>query len=174
MPFGEYPPSWINLPFLDFFLAQVGDFTPGVRTQPLSLNGIALGVLICYETIFPELSQRRAEQGATVLVNISNDAWFGLTSAPEQHLQLTAMRAVEQGRYLLRGTNTGISSLVDPWGRILFRSRLFSAEAIPVVAYARDGHTPFFFVANYMPWLLTALLALACSSQFLRRRGQPA
>ena len=174
VPFGEYPPSWINLPFLDFFLAQVGDFTPGVRTQPLSLNGIALGVLICYETIFPELSQRRAEQGATVLVNISNDAWFGLTSAPEQHLQLTAMRAVEQGRYLLRGTNTGISSLVDPWGRILFRSRLFSAEAIPVVAYARDGHTPFFFVANYMPWLLTALLALACSSQFLRRRGQPA
>lgn len=171
VPFGEYPPSWINLPFLDFFLAQVGDFTPGVRTRPLSLEGIALGVLICYETIFPELSQKRVTEGANVLVNISNDAWFGRTSAPEQHLQLTAMRAVEQGRYLLRATNTGISSVVDPWGRILFRSELFSAAAVPTLAYALDGHTPFFFVADYMPWLLTAFLALACFSQFLRRRG---
>lgn len=170
VPFGEYPPSWINLPFLDFFLAQVGDFTPGVRTRPLSVDGIALGVLICYETIFPELSQKRVEQGANVLINISNDAWFGLTSAPEQHLQLTAMRAVEQGRYLLRATNTGISSVVDPWGRILFRSELFRAAAIPALAYALDRHTPFFFVADYMPWLLTAFLALACFSPFLRRR----
>lgn len=170
VPFGEYPPSWINLPFLDFFLAQVGDFTPGVRTQPLSLDGVALGVLICYETIFPELTWKRVQQGADVLVNISNDAWFGHTSAPEQHLQLTALRAVEQGRYLLRATNTGISSLIDPWGRILFRSPLFVAKAIPTAAYTLSGHTPFFFVAEYMPWLLTALLALAASSQYFYRR----
>ena len=170
VPFGEYPPSWINLPFLDFFLAQVGDFTPGVRTEPLRVNGIALGVLICYETIFPELSQKRVQQGAEILVNISNDAWFGRTSAPEQHLQLTAMRAVEQGRYLLRATNTGISSVVDPWGRILFRSQLFVAEAIPAKAYALNGHTPFFFAADYLPWLLAALLALAASSQYFQRR----
>ena len=110
------------------------------------------------------------QQGAAVLVNISNDAWFGRTSAPEQHLQLTAMRAVEQGRYLLRATNTGISSLVDPWGRILFRSPLFVAEAIPTMAYALNGHPPFFFVADYMPWLLAGLLALAALSQYFQRR----
>ena len=170
VPFGEYPPAWINLPFLDFFLSQAGDFTPGLRTEPLRVNGIALGVLICYETIFPELSRKRVQQGAEVLVNISNDAWFGRTSAPEQHLQLTAMRAVEQGRYLLRATNTGISSLVDPWGRILFRSPLFVAEAIPTMAYALNGHPPFFFVADYMPWLLAGLLALAALSQYFQRR----
>ena len=170
VPFGEYPPSWINLPFLDFFLAQAGDFTPGMRTDPLRVNDIALGVLICYETIFPELSQKRVQQGAAVLVNISNDAWFGRTAAPEQHLQLTAMRAVEQGRYLLRATNTGISSVIDPWGRILFRSQLFVAEAIPAMAYALNGHTPFFFAADYMPWLLAALLALAAFSQYFQRR----
>lgn len=170
VPFGEYPPSWINLPFLDFFLAQAGDFTPGVRTQPLNANGIALGVLICYETIFPELSRKRVREGAEVLVNISNDAWFGRTAAPEQHLQLTAMRAVEQGRYLLRATNTGISSVVDPQGRILFRSSLFVAEAIPTKAYALTEHTPFFFAADYVPWLLIGLLALAASSQYFQRR----
>lgn len=175
VPFGEYPPSWIKLPFLDFFLGQVGDFTPGRRTQPVRVAGFDFGVLICYETIFPELSQKRVEQGADALINISNDAWFGRTAAPEQHLQLTALRAVEQGRYLVRATNTGISSLVDPNGRILFRSELFKAEAIPVVINMEEGYTPFFYVAGYLPWLFMAALALAASARFFYRSepGKP-
>ncbi len=170
VPFGEYPPSWIRLPFLDFFLSEAGDFTPGVRTTPLRVHGANLGVLICYETIFPELSRKRVEQGADALVNISNDAWFGNTAAPEQHLQLTAMRAVEEGRYLVRATNTGISSLIDPNGRILFRSELFKAEAIPVVINMEDGYTLFFYIADYLPWLFMGILALAASSRLFDRR----
>ncbi len=170
VPFGEYPPSWIRLPFLDFFLGEVGDFTPGVRTAPLRVNNADLGVLICYETIFPELSRKRVAQGAAALVNISNDAWFGNTAAPEQHLQLTAMRAVEEGRYLVRATNTGISSLVDPNGRILFRSELFKAESIPVVIKMEDGYTLFFYIADYLPWLFMGILALAASSRLFGRR----
>ena len=171
VPFGEYPPAWINLPFLDFFLGQVGDFTPGVRINPLRLERLTLGVLICYETIFPELAQKRVAYGADVLVNISNDAWFGRTAAPEQHLQLTALRAVEQGRYLVRATNTGISSLVAPDGRILFRSGLFTAEALSSTAYTLKGHTLFFYLADYLPWLFMAALGLAVSSQFFYRRA---
>ncbi len=158
VPFGEYPPAWINLPFLDFFLAQAGDFTPGVQVDPLRIpEGIALGVLICYETIFPELAQKRVEQGADILVNISNDAWFGRTAAPEQHLQLTAMRAVEQGRYIVRATNTGISSVIDAQGRILLRTPLFEAGAYPVAGRMAAGPSPFFYLAAYLPWLFALL-----------------
>lgn len=153
VPFGEYLPPGLDLPFLAKLLQGVGDFTPGKEIKPLTLGNLALGMLICYESIFPELAWQRVADGANVLVNISNDAWFGLTAAPEQHLQLSAMRAVEQGRFLLRGTNTGISAVIDPHGRIINRSPLFSSEVIAIDAVPLDARTPFHHAMPWLPWV---------------------
>jgi apolipoprotein N-acyltransferase len=129
VPFGEYVPLGEWLP-LGKLVESVGDFSSGRNQRAPSIGDIALGVLVCYEGIFPELAQKRVEEGATLLVNISNDAWFGDSSAPWQHLQLSLLRAVEQGRWLARATNTGISLLADPQGRITARSGLFTEDAV--------------------------------------------
>ena len=161
VPFGEYAPPGLDMPFLETLMQGVGDFTPGASVAPLRLGNLALGILICYETIFPELAQQRVADGANVLVNISNDAWFGTTSAPEQHLQLSVLRAVEQGRYVLRGTNTGISAIIDPHGRIAERGGLFRAEVISGMATARAETTVFHRVQHLVWPVALALAALA-------------
>ncbi len=130
VPFGEYVPLNEYLPFLKKLVAGIGDFKSGHNATPLQCGNLALGMLICYEAIFPELAQQRVEQGANVLVNISNDAWYGRSSAALQHLHLSALRAVEQRRYLARGTNTGISAIVDPQGKLLVTSDLFRAQSV--------------------------------------------
>ncbi|MDR2504219.1 MAG: apolipoprotein N-acyltransferase [Deltaproteobacteria bacterium] len=126
VPFGEYIPKGFYVPFASEFLQGYG-FTPGQTKEPLRLRDISLGVLICYEGIFPELAQARVAAGANLLVNVSNDAWFADSPAPWQHLQLSAMRAIEQGRYMLRCTNTGVSALIDPLGRIQDAGPLFQS-----------------------------------------------
>lgn len=157
VPFGEYLPKWLNIPLLEPLLQGAGNMTSGTTTQPILWQNLALGMLICYESIFPELARQRVEDGANVFINISNDAWFGRTSAPEQHLQLSAMRAVEQHRFLLRGTNTGISAVVDPNGRIITQSTLFRAEAVPFTAYSSIEKTPFYYLMPWLPWIAIAL-----------------
>jgi apolipoprotein N-acyltransferase len=167
VPFGEYVPSWLDGEYTRPLLQGIGNFVPGARTAPLSMrrvsslkgvnDSLALGILICYETIFPELSRQRVADGAQVLVNVSNDAWFGLTAAPEQHLQLSLLRAVEQGRYLVRGANTGISAVIDPLGRVVARGSLFVAGAVSGLVQPRNARTLFFSV---FPWLAPAGLAL--------------
>ncbi|MDY7000186.1 MAG: apolipoprotein N-acyltransferase [Thermodesulfobacteriota bacterium] len=132
VPFGEYIPFGEYLPFLSKLVQGVGDFMPGVKAGPITAGRLAPGVLICYETIYPELAQARVENGANVLVNISNDAWFGRSSAPRQHLHLSVLRAVEQGRYLVRATNTGISAVIDPRGGILSTTDLFKTQTLHV------------------------------------------
>ncbi len=146
VPFGEYMPLEKWVPF-EKLVQAAGDFVPGVDNKPLMLDGVALGVLICYEAIFPELAQKQVERGASALLNISNDAWFGDTSAPKQHLNLTIMRAVEQGRWLVRGTNTGISAFIDPLGRITAISTQFEAEALTAKIAPRKETT--FYHDNY-------------------------
>lgn len=168
VPFGEYLPPGLNLPFLAKMLQGVGDFTPGVMTKPLRLGELALGMLICYESIFPELALQRVAEGANVLVNISNDAWFGFTAAPEQHIQLSAMRAIEQGRFLLRGTNTGITAVIDPHGRMIGRSDLFTDAAVAGVVTPLTERTLFFRIADWLP-LAGAVLALL----LLLGKGRP-
>lgn len=129
VPFGEYVPLGGILP-LTKLVQAIGDFREGVDGQPLEGGNLALGVLICYETIFPLLAQERVAEGASLLVNMSNDAWFGQTSAPRQHLQLATLRAVEQGRYMIRSTNTGISAIIDPRGRIVQETELFKTASV--------------------------------------------
>jgi len=102
----------------------VGDFAPGT-VNPLSLNGHRLGVLICYEVIFPELARDYVRQGSDLLVNLTNDAWFGRSSAPYQHLAMARFRAIENRIWLARAANTGISALIAPSGRITLSGPIY-------------------------------------------------
>lgn len=151
VPFGEYLPKWLDLPFLRPLLQGVGNFSPGKNIFPISVKKARLGVLICYETIFPELARQRVEDGATVLINISNDAWFGKSAAAKQHLQLSAIRAVEEGRWLARSTNTGISAFVDPLGRIVESSNLFMAQRMLFDVSPLKKRTLFSFIGSFLP-----------------------
>lgn len=160
MPFGEYVPLKDYLP-IGKLVQGAGDFIPGEDPSPLESGNLAMGMLICYEGIFPELAQERVAKGANLLINISNDAWYGKTSAPMQHLGLVALRAVEQGRYLIRDTNTGISACIDPLGRINNTTGLFVDAAVLANPELMTGET--FFHANYkavtlIPVILTFLL----------------
>jgi apolipoprotein N-acyltransferase len=170
VPFGEYTPLSSLLP-IDKLFDGVGDFAPGVNTRALKSGGLALGVLLCYEAIFAGQAQTRVEQGANLLVNISNDAWFGLTSAPLQHLHLTALRAVEQNRWVVRGTNTGISAFIDPLGRIHRAGPQFQDLAATGVVHARTETTPFNRFYGALLWLSAALAAAAALLLLLAGRG---
>lgn len=119
VPFGEYVPFKSVLPFMDMLTEQVGNFERGTSRDPLDAGGQRLGVFICYESVFPDEVRQFALRGADVLVNITNDGWYGDSGAWQQHLQMTQMRAVENGRWLLVGTNTGMTASVDPYGRIV-------------------------------------------------------
>jgi apolipoprotein N-acyltransferase len=119
VPYGEYVPFKKWVPFLGKMVAHVGDFVPGIKGKTIPWENAKLGIQICYEIIFPDLSRAMVKNGATLLVNITNDAWFGKTSGPYQHFSMTVFRAVENRRALARSANTGISGFIDPAGRIL-------------------------------------------------------
>ena len=129
VPFGEYVPMKRFLPFVNRLVPAAGDFTSGAKVEPLSLPGLSAGILICFEAIFPELARTHVKKGASVLFNLTNDAWFGRSSAPYQHLGMAVFRAVENGRPLIRSANTGFSAFIDPRGKILSRGTLFE-EAV--------------------------------------------
>ncbi len=162
VPFGEYVPLDIPLPFIEY-LMQGLDFIRGTTKAPLKTADLALGGLICYEAIFSGLAQERVEEGANLLVNISNDAWFGRTSAPVQHLHLTALRAVEQGRYIARATNTGISAIISPRGTVAASGSLFTAQAVVGSARLIDGVTVYHRIRPFLAWggILISLAAMA-------------
>uniref|UniRef100_I2Q2B8 Apolipoprotein N-acyltransferase n=1 Tax=Desulfovibrio sp. U5L TaxID=596152 RepID=I2Q2B8_9BACT len=167
VPFGEYVPFGDYLPFIHKLVEGVGDFKPGHAEAPLTDGRLALGLLICYEAIFPELAQQRVEAGANILVNISNDSWFGDSAAPRQHLDLALLRAVEQGRAIIRGTNSGISAVIDPRGHIMAQGGLFTALSlpcpeVPIVSETTWFHRHYTLVTWAMPVLFLAL-CLACA-----------
>ena len=173
VPFGEFLPPWLAFDFLKPLLQGVGDFTPGRAVAPLRTGNLALGPLICYESIFPEIAQQRVADGANVLVNISNDGWFGDSAAPEQHLQLAVLRAVEQGRWLLRSTNTGISAVIDHRGRIVMRGEQFKAQSLAACAHRREGFTLFHYWQPWLTGVALALLTLIVLPCLLPRRTKP-
>jgi apolipoprotein N-acyltransferase len=118
VPFGEYVPWWAFPGKVGKITAQVGDFVPGKSVQVARTPEGVVGIFICYEAIFPQLVRKFAAEGANVLVNISDDGWYGDSSAPFQHFEMARFRAIENRRYLLRGTNNGITAIVDPYGRV--------------------------------------------------------
>lgn len=121
VPFGEYVPFKHVFGFAGGLTKEVGDFAAGSSRAPLDVGGAKLGVFICYESIFPDEVRRFAADGAQVFVNISNDGWYGDSGAYAQHLRQARMRAIENSRWLLRDTNTGITASIDPYGRIVAR-----------------------------------------------------
>lgn len=118
VPFGEYVPWWAFPGKVGKITAEVGDFLPGKSVKVARTPDGAIGIFICYEAIFPQLVRKFAAKGAGVLVNISDDGWYGDSSAPFQHFEMARFRAIENGRFVLRGTNDGITAIIDPYGRV--------------------------------------------------------
>src|SRR5262249_4817351 len=108
----------------------VSDFSPGDRDVLLGVNGHSISTAICYEVVYPNLIRQFVRRGSELLTTITNDAWFGRTSAPHQHFAQASMRAIEEGRYLVRVANTGISGIVDPYGRVLARTDVFQPAVL--------------------------------------------
>jgi apolipoprotein N-acyltransferase len=118
VPWGEYVPFAKLFSFAHGLTHNAGRFTHGWKRSVFRLHGHHYGIFICYESIFADEIRQFAVNGAEVLVNISDDGWYGDTSAPWQHLNMARMRAVENRRWLLRDTNTGVTAAIDPYGRI--------------------------------------------------------
>jgi apolipoprotein N-acyltransferase len=126
VPFGEYVPLKKYLTFINNLVQAAGDFEAGDKLVPLKTGDLSAGILICFEAVFPELARVLVRGGANILVNITNDAWFGMTSAPYQHLSMAVFRAVENQRPMIRAANTGFSAFIGPQGAILSKSSLFT------------------------------------------------
>ncbi|MFQ5466355.1 MAG: apolipoprotein N-acyltransferase [Thermodesulfobacteriota bacterium] len=166
VPFGEYVPMRKVLFFISKLTEGVGDFTPGPGPIPITFRDSGLGVLICYESIFPELARRYAARGAGLLVVITNDAWFGRTSAPYQHFEMAVMRAVENRTYLVRAANTGISGVIDPAGRVKRETSLFERTVFTERVALRGGP-----VSVYTAWGdVFAYLCLVFSGALVLRK----
>jgi apolipoprotein N-acyltransferase len=159
VPYGEYVPLRSLFPFIGKLVVGVGDFRAGEGYHPLAMNNHQIGVLICYEAIFPEASRIYKNKGAELLVNITNDAWFGFSSAPYQHLSMTVFRAVENRLYLVRAANTGISAIVDPAGNIVSRTALFVATSLSGQVRFIDTRT--FYMAYGDVFVYLCLISLA-------------
>lgn len=171
VPFGEYVPYQRVLFFVHKLVEAAGNFAAGDNPSPITIDGHKVAVLICYEAIFPDLARAAVEHGATCIANITNDAWFGTTSAPYQHKQMAGWRAMEFRVPLIRAANTGVSSIFDATGR--------SLGSIPL---NQDG----FLVANIQPlsmktfyarwgdvfaWAcVAAAVAVLCCLEWLQRR----
>ena len=126
VPYGEYVPLRPLFPFIEKLAVGVGDFLAGTGFDPVTVAGKPVGFLICYEGIFPEIGRAWGRNDASLLVNVTNDAWFGMTSAPFQHLSMTVFRAVENRLYVVRAANTGVSAIIDATGRITAQTDLFT------------------------------------------------
>ena len=198
VPFGEYIPFALSFRFLRNILQGV-DFAKGTRTSPLMLalpnlpsaqrmnaphadansnakapgpaqsEYIALGALICYEVIFPQYARQRVAQGATVLITISNDAWFGPSSAPWQHLYLAAMRCVEQMRPMVRATNSGLNAAIDSYGRITTPGVLFQEVTTVATVYPETTITWYQRTGLVLEGLLACLSLAALAFAGLTR-----
>jgi apolipoprotein N-acyltransferase len=130
VPFGEYVPLKELLFFAGPLVEAVGPFSAGTDPTLLPVNGHPISIAICYEVVYPALVRQFVSRGSELLTTITNDAWFGATSAPHQHFAQASMRAIEEGRYLVRSANTGISGIVDPYGRVVEKSDIFQSAVL--------------------------------------------
>tara|TARA_R110000824_G_scaffold50961_1_gene142038 strand:+ start:32904 stop:34385 length:1482 start_codon:yes stop_codon:yes gene_type:complete len=161
VPFGEYLPlESVLRGAIDFFDLPMSTFTKGEHEQtPMQAAGINIGNAICYEIIYPQLVARRA-QDSGVIMTVSNDTWFGASIGPHQHLQMARLRALENGRYVVRATSNGITAIIDPEGHIVERAPQFETTLITGEFYAMEGLTPFTRTGSWPAWLLAGMLLL--------------
>ncbi len=177
VPFGEYVPLENILPFLRTFAVASGDYRPGPKGNPLRLaKDEVFGPLICFESVFPRLSARQVQKGATILIVATNDAWFDRSAGPYQHFSQAVFRAIETRRYLLRVANTGISGLISPTGKILSTTQLEKPAITCVTAtflsyltvYTKYGR---FFSLFYLVLVLPVFPRLIWTGGIIWKRG---
>jgi len=176
VPFGEYVPLSGILGFVNRMVSgAIGDFVPGKKPVVVSVGPLRVGTAICYEMIFPELVRRFAASGATLLVNLTNDAWFGTSAGPYQHFQMVRMRAIENRRYVLRAANTGISAVVDPQGRVLASTGLMEERVLQGLVAPRRAKSFYTRHGDVFAILCAILAAAALAAHFTgfsrRREG---
>jgi apolipoprotein N-acyltransferase len=168
VPFGEFIPpmfGWVNR-----ITKEIGDFVPGERVVVFPLDGHKLGAFICYESVFPDLVRRFVRGGAEVLVNLSNDGYFGHSAAHQQHLEIVRMRAAENRRWILRATNDGITAAIDPAGRVVERMPAFAQTAGLLPYEYERAQTPYTRHGDWFAWGCFALGFLMSAGSLARRR----
>jgi apolipoprotein N-acyltransferase len=159
VPFGEYIPFQQYLTFAHKLTGRVSSFSRGTNRATFRLNGHRYGIFICYEAVFADEVRHFAELGAEVLVNISDDAWYGDTSAPWQHLNMARMRAIENRRWILRATNNGVTAAIDPYGRVRQSIPRHQVDALPAQYGFREDIT-FYSAHGDVFALLCVLLSI--------------
>ncbi len=177
LPFGEYVPPFLDFEILKPFLQGIGGFTPKENQKPLQhimhKDNPLIAALICYEATFSDLAQVQVEEGAQVLVNISNDAWYGYSSAAKQHLDISALRALEQNRYLVRATNTGITAGINPYGQILAHTKLFTDETLSINVHYTSQKSIYHKIYHLISPIMNLLFfAFLCIVYFTRKKAE--
>lgn len=161
VPFGEFFPLQEWLTFAAPLVKRFLPFTPGDKVVMLPVKGHLTSTAICYEVVFPSLMRDAVLQGSELLTTVTNDGWYGTSSAPYQHFEMASMRAIEGGRYLARSANTGISGVVDPYGRVVQASAIF--EQVGLVAEVRllSGRTIYSQIGDVIAYVGMALTVMA-------------
>ena len=161
VPFGEYIPlkSWLF--FVSPLVESLAEFAPGGAVVMLPVAGHLTSTAICYEVVYPSLIRRAVDGGSELLTTITNDAWYGHSSAPYQHFSMASMRAIEQGRYLARAANTGISGIVDPYGRVVAGSAIFEQVALVEEVRFLTHRTLYSVIGDAVAYVALALTASA-------------
>jgi apolipoprotein N-acyltransferase len=170
VPFGEYVPFKSLLFFAGKLVQSVGDFSPGTEPVVFDTGDWKISVSICYESIYPRISRAFVAGGSELLATITNDAWFDRSSAAYQHFDQGAIRAVEEGRYVVRAANTGISGAVDPYGRALTRTPLFQPLSIVVDVRLLTDRTIYSRTGDLVVWLSLAVTAAFVLTSLRRAR----
>jgi apolipoprotein N-acyltransferase len=172
VPFGEYVPLKKWLPFLGKMVEQVGDFSSGKAGDTLKWQEHRIGMLICYEVIFPYLSRAAVQHGAGVLINVTNDAWYGYSSAPYQHFSMAVFRAIENRRSLVRSANTGISGFIDPVGRVLVQTPIFKEASLTMGVPLLSVLTLYTRWGDVFAWGCLAVLILMIVRRCLKQKHE--
>jgi len=169
VPFGEFLPFPFIFQYLGGLTAESGIFAHGARHNVLRLprSDASFGVFICYESIFPKITRTLMAQDPDFLVNTTNDAWFGTTAAPHQHFAQAVVRAVESGRAVVRAANTGISGLIEPSGRIAYRTPLFATVGFAIDVPLHQGQTIYTRWGDWPLMLCALALTLATAGKTL-------
>ncbi len=176
MPFGEYTPLASWFPWLEEINSTAGQFTPGSGPKVLSFTLsdsrlVKLSPLICYEDVVPAIARQATNQGAELLINQTNDAWFGDTVAPYQHHMIASFRAIENRRYLLRSTNTGLTAVVDPLGKTLASLLPYTESVLPMEISLLNYQSTYTVFPISLVWLLiSAMLALTVTAKALQQK----
>jgi apolipoprotein N-acyltransferase len=172
VPMGEYVPGWLRFIRMSKVTSEVGDFISGSEYGGAQTSDGTLAVFICYEAIFPQLVRRLTPPGPGVLVNISDDAWYGASAARFQHLKMARFRAIENHRYLLRATNDGVTAVIDPYGRIVAEAPLYCQTALAARFGFISGQTFYNRYGDVFAWSCVALVIVIVVWGVGRRRVQ--